>query len=83
MLNCFHEKLLFPVTILSFLYSGVWIRQIYKADSGMILSDSNFSILKCLSIKSTFLIKDIIFAEMLLYISTDFFSGIRIAHIVK
>ena len=83
MLNCFHKKLLFPVTILNFLYNGVWIRQIYKADSGMILSDSNFSILKCLSIKDTFFIKDIIFAEMLLYIIVDFFSGIRIAHIVK
>ena len=42
MLTCFYQKFLFPVTILSFLYSGVWIRQIYKADSAMILNDSNF-----------------------------------------
>ena len=40
------------------------------------LSDSNFSILKCRSIKDIFSIQDIIFAEMLLYISMDFFPGI-------
>ena len=38
-LTCFHKKkLLFPVTTLNFLYSGVLIRQIYKADSGITLS---------------------------------------------
>ena len=50
----FVKKLLFPVTILNFLHSGVWIRQIYKVDSGIILSDSNFSILKCHCIKDVF-----------------------------
>ena len=54
MLTCFYQKPLFPLTILNFLYSGVWIRQIYKADSGMILNDSSFSIRKCHSINGVF-----------------------------
>ena len=78
MLNCFYQKLLFPVTILNFLYSGVWIRQIHEADNAMILNDSSYSICKCHSINGVFSIKDILFAEMLFYISTDFFSGNKI-----
>ena len=42
MLTCFYQKLLFRVTVLSFLYSGVWIRQICKVDSAMILNDVVF-----------------------------------------
>ena len=78
MLTCFYQKLLSPVIILNFLYSGVWIRQLYKADSGMILNDSNFAIWKCHSTNGVFSITDILFAEMLFYISTDFFSGNKI-----
>ena len=77
-LTCFYQKLLSPVIILNFLYSGVWIRKIYKADSGTILNDSNFAIWKCHSINGVFFIKDILFAEMLFYTSTDFFSGNKI-----
>ena len=78
MLTYFYQKLLSPVIILNFLYSGVWIRQLYKADSGMVLNDSNFAIWKCHSINGVFSIKDILFAEMLFYISTDVFSGNKI-----
>ena len=42
MLTCFYQKLLFRVTVLSFLCSGVWIRQICKVDSAMILNDVVF-----------------------------------------
>ena len=59
------------------MYSGAWIRQIYKADSAMILNDFKLSIWKC-SINGVFSIKDILFAEMLFYIWTDFFSGNKI-----
>ena len=50
----FYQKPLFPVTILNFLYRGVWIRQIYKGDSGMIINNSNFSIWKCHSMNDVF-----------------------------
>ena len=78
MLTCFDQKLLFPVTILNFLYSGVWIRQMYKAVSGMILNDSNFSIWKCHSINGVFSTKEVLFAEMLFLYKCGLFSGNKI-----